>query len=165
VLGEIARRMGACLRQDDTIAHGENGNDAVEPVLSKPLASSSGWANWVRIRPGILLLPTSGSEGRPAISAAAGRAEKQRRGCEVGSPEPRPLSKAIQRRRQNQRQKQKQELQRRTGVSVPHKLARAISRGHDSTIFSCAAEAVEHSPCCKRHFRDGLLPLAFVAEE
>jgi diguanylate cyclase (GGDEF)-like protein/PAS domain S-box-containing protein len=35
VLGEIARRMGACLRQDDTIARGENGKDAVEPVLSR----------------------------------------------------------------------------------------------------------------------------------
>src|SRR5271165_1927870 len=35
VLGEIARRMGACLRQDDTLARGEGGNDSVEPVLSR----------------------------------------------------------------------------------------------------------------------------------
>jgi|SRR5271165_795339 len=35
VLGEIARRMGACLRQDDTLARGEGENDSVEPVLSR----------------------------------------------------------------------------------------------------------------------------------
>jgi diguanylate cyclase (GGDEF)-like protein len=35
VLGEIARRMGACLRQDDTVAQGESANNSAEPVLSR----------------------------------------------------------------------------------------------------------------------------------
>jgi len=35
VLVEISRRMGACLRQDDTLARGNNGSDSVEPVLSR----------------------------------------------------------------------------------------------------------------------------------
>ncbi len=39
----------------------------------------------MRIRPGILLLPASGSEGRAAVSATAGCAEEQRSRRDVGN--------------------------------------------------------------------------------
>jgi diguanylate cyclase (GGDEF)-like protein/PAS domain S-box-containing protein len=35
VLAEIARRIGACLRQDDTVAHDNSGSPVAEPVLSR----------------------------------------------------------------------------------------------------------------------------------